>query len=98
MRPVSPVIPGYEPFEINVGEGQKQYIPLPTIVDDSKEKRFWSRWEFSDEERRLISEGGTLMLQQLTFGNLFQPVSLQIVSKEEIDSKSQVHIPGGCAQ
>ncbi len=93
MRPVSPVIPGYEPFEINVGEGQKQYFPIPTIVEDTKERRFFSRWEFTDDERQLIAEGGSLIFQQLTFGEKFQPIAFQVVAKIEISQNEQVHIP-----
>ncbi len=92
MRPVSPVIPGYEPFEINVGEGQKQYFPIPTIVEDTDERRFFSRWEFSDDERQLIADGGSLIFQQLTFGEKFQPIAFQVVAKIEIDPNAQISI------
>ena len=86
MKPVSPVMPGFsEPYEFLLAENQKQYLPIPTVVTDEEEKRFWSRWEFTEDERRKITEGGSLILQQLTFGHPFQPVAFIVVSKERND-------------
>ena len=83
MKPVSPVFPGLsEPYEFLLAKDQPQYNPIPTVLAEGDEKRFYSRWEFSDEERGIIADGGSLLFSQLTFGNLFQPVCLQIVAKE----------------
>ncbi len=81
MKPVSPVVPGLEEFEFKLAENQPHYDPLPTLMIEGEEKRFMSRWEFSDDDRRLIAEGGCLILQQLTFGHPFQPVAFSIVPK-----------------
>ena len=78
MKPVSPVIKGYERYEVQVGAGQPQYIPIPTLIKDSDERRFISRWEFTELEREQVAAGGSLVLQQLTFGERFQPVAMYI--------------------
>jgi len=80
MKPVSPVIPGHEESEHILAKNQPQYQPLPVLVTGDEERRMISRWEFTDEERDLIASGGSLLVQQLTFGNLFQPVAFSIVS------------------
>jgi hypothetical protein len=84
MKPVSPVIRGYEHLEVQVGEGQPEYIPIPTIVSRNMnvegERRFISRWEFTPEERKLIANGGTIVFHQLVFGeeSLFNPICLLV--------------------
>lgn len=88
MKPISPVIKGFEKYEIQVGEGQKQHIPVPTIVSENSdmpgEKRFISRWDFTPEERELIAGGGSLLFQQLVFGtDLFNPVCFSVEPKQE---------------
>ncbi len=85
MKPVSPVIPGYEDKEFLLAKDQPEYIPVPTIVSPGEDVRFWSRWEFTDEEREKISNGGSLVYQQLTFGNPFQPIAFLVISKEELN-------------
>jgi hypothetical protein len=82
MKPVSPVIPGQEEFEHVLAKNQPQYQALPVLVTGDEERRMTSRWEFTDEERGLIASGGSLLVQQLTFGNLFQPLVLSVVQSE----------------
>ena len=80
MKPVSPVVPGQEEFEYVLAKNQPQrFQALPVLVTGDEEKRMISRWEFTDEERGLIASGGSLLVQQLTFGNLFQPLALSVV-------------------
>lgn len=84
MRPVSPVMPGFsEPYEFVLAANQPEYEPLPCVLLEGDDKGMISRWEFSDSEREVIAEGGSLLLNQLTFGQLFQPVSLRIVGKDQ---------------
>lgn len=90
MKPISPVIKGYEGYEILLAENQKQYVPIPTIVAEGDDKRFISRWEFTQDERDLIAKGGTLVFQQLTFGYDFQPVCFQVEGPPEIDPNETV--------
>lgn len=57
MKPVSPVIPGLESYEILLAKDQPQYQPLPTLVVEGDERRMISRWEFTGEERTTHSSG-----------------------------------------
>lgn len=89
MKPVSPVYPGFEQYEVNIGEGQPEYFPIPAIVTDDEKRRCISRWEFSEEERKQIAEGGTLVFQQLTFGQKFQPIAMYIEPKVHFSDKEK---------
>ena len=84
MKPVSPVMPGFsEPYEFLLAKDQPEYLPIPTVLAEGDDKRMYSRWEFTDEERAAIADGGgSLLFSQLTFGGQFQPVCFQIVTKE----------------
>ena len=84
MKPVSPVIKGFEQHEIILAKDQPQYIPLPTLVVEGDEKRMISRWEFSDLEREQIAKGASLLLEQLTFGSLYHPIALSIMDKPKV--------------
>lgn len=79
MTPVSPVMQGSEDIEIVLGKDQPQYIPLPALYIDSDARPMVTRWRLDDGERIAILAGADIVLQQLTFGNSFQPVNLQVV-------------------
>lgn len=83
MTPVSPVMPGSESIEIVLGEGQKEYEPLPAVFVDSDERPMVTRWRLDEREREMIANGADVILQQLTFRNKLQPVNLQIVMPDE---------------
>jgi hypothetical protein len=71
VEPVTPVIPGAEQLEAQVGAKQEEYVTLPAF---QTEYSTISRWRLSDDERRHIASGGDLFIAQLNFGNLVQPV------------------------
>jgi hypothetical protein len=79
MTPTSPVLPGSESIEIVLGRNQPQYTPLPAVYLDTPCKPMITRWRLTDEERDAVANGADVILQQLTFGEPFQPVNLQIV-------------------
>lgn len=79
MTPVSPVLPGSESIEIILGRKQPQYIPLPAVYLDTPSRPMITRWRLSDEQREAVANGADVILQQLTFGEDFQPVNLQVV-------------------
>ena len=83
MTPVSPVMPGSEPIEVVLGKGQPQYTPLPAVYLNRPDVPMITRWRFSPEEVEAIKLGADLVLQQLTFGQPFQPVNLQVVLMDE---------------
>jgi hypothetical protein len=84
MIPVSPVMPGSKPIEKILGKGQPEYIELPMVYLDTNSRPVISRWRLSDEERKMIADGGDVVLTQLTFGNLFHPVHLQVTMPDEM--------------
>jgi hypothetical protein len=79
VTPVSPVMPGSASIEIVLGEGQPEYVPLPAVYLDTRSRPMITRWRLSDEERAMVASGADVVLQQLTFRCLVQPVNLQIV-------------------
>lgn len=78
MMPVSPVVKQLELFEVVFGAGQPEYTPLPALIGKAPEHSVISRWELTDDERRLIADGGSIFLIQSTFGDYFHPVNLVV--------------------
>lgn len=60
---------------------QDVYRVLPVAVIHTSDRPMISRWTFTDDERKRISEGADLYLKQLTFGRRYQPIlpSLDLV-------------------
>jgi len=79
---VSPVLPGDPSPEVVLAKDQPQYEPLPIVRLPGKEWPLISRWRFTDEERAAVTAGADVLLTQLTFGNLFHPVSLEAVARD----------------
>lgn len=71
-----PIDPGEEWGESRILGGSQidVYEPLYTRVHPAGHTI--TRWRLTDEERRIIAEGGDLFLSVLQFGQPFQPVSL----------------------
>jgi hypothetical protein len=84
MMPVSPVMPGSKPIEKVLAEHQEEYIPLPMVYLDTKTRPVVTRWRFTDEERQAIASGADIVYTQLTFGELFHPVRLQVCMPDEM--------------
>ena len=85
MISISPVYSEAEVYiERVIALDQPEYQPiviLPVKYEDGIQG-MCVRFEFTDEERKIVAEGGDLLLTELTFGgNKFTPVSLQIVPR-----------------
>ncbi len=93
MTAVSPVMPGSESIEIVLGKNQPEYVPLPAVFLDTPSLPMITRWRLTEEERKLIAEGADIVLQQLTFRQLFQPVNLQVVMPNGYPVPVQEPIP-----
>lgn len=78
MKPISPVIPGLEQFEVNVGGDQPEYIGVPTLIGPLPQAIFTSRWQLTDDERKQIADGADIYFSQLTFGRGMSPVQLSV--------------------
>lgn len=69
-------------------EGQKEYFPLPSVVDRSKmEGPVYTRWSLTGEERKAVAEGADIFLTIWTFHNPLQPVRLDVGPPPEIQLK-----------
>jgi hypothetical protein len=84
MRPVSPVLPGYDVAEVVFAKDQPEYMQLPAVRVESPEAPVLTRWELSDEDRKKIAAGADIYLWVTTFGRALQPVALQVATASEI--------------
>jgi len=75
MKPVSPVIPNEDHKEVIVAEHQDEYQNLPSIYLDNG-NAILTRWELTEEERKLIFETGNIWLHMMTFGKPVTPVMM----------------------
>jgi hypothetical protein len=78
MRPISPVIDGYQKHEVIFAKNQEEYLPLPALVLEGEEKPVVSRWRLDDEERKQIAAGADILLTQNIFTDLYHPVRLEV--------------------
>lgn len=82
MLPAVEVIPGEA--HVVFGEGQEEYVPLPSVVNSlNKFGPVTSRWTFTDEERAAIAHGADVYLTMLTCYSPLQPVRLQCFDTPE---------------
>lgn len=78
MKPISPVIPGYESAEVIFAKDQPEYLPLPALRLDDPSNPIVSRWTFTKEERARVAAGSDLLLTQYIFEDLFHPLHLEV--------------------
>jgi len=81
MQSVSPVF-SEESVELEkvIALDQPEYEPiigLPVIYPDGL-RGVAVRFRLSEEEKRLIAEGGDILITELTFGGKFTPISIQV--------------------
>jgi len=65
---------------ITLGTNQPEYRPLPALL--FPDGRVLTEWTFTEEERAAVARGENLRLWTLTFGQPFQPVSLQVTDEK----------------
>lgn len=63
-----------------LAENQPEYTPLPVFINDSPEREMVACFELSQEEMDVLIKSRQIWFTQFTFGNLFQPVHLQVQS------------------
>lgn len=93
MRPVSPVIPGVLMDEVVYAADQPEYQPLPAFK--CVNGKILTRWELTDEEKRLIAEQGYIYLAVNTFNEPLQPVFLSATPPDSIDYVDWNAVPEG---
>lgn len=76
MKPVAPIIPGYDLPVINFAESQDEYNTLPGYR--AEDGTVLTRWRLTWRERLQILFSGNLYLWMMTFNKPLQPVMLQV--------------------
>ncbi len=89
MKPISPVVPGWDLKETVFAANQPPYIPLPTICLPDRQGLVISRWSLSWKERLQVLFGGSVWLQILSFGRPLQPVKLSPECPITVERKEQ---------
>lgn len=76
MKPVSPVVEGFQSLEVVFAKDQPEYLPLPALPVNSSDETgtVVTRWKLTWKERFRVLFGGDLYLWMLTFGKPLQPV------------------------
>ena len=69
--------------EVVIALDQPEYLPLVTLSVPEFGNPCLTRWEFTDEERKLIAEGANLIVCELLFGGKFTPLGLEICPKDQ---------------
>lgn len=85
MNSVSPVLTEKElPLEQVIALDQPEYYPIVVarIVFEDGQQATYTRFRFTEEERKLISEGADLLISQPHVGPLM-PISVQLAMKDE---------------
>jgi hypothetical protein len=65
--------------EVTLAEKQDEYNSLPVVYLPGDEGVIAHRWKPSLLELRHLVQGGSIVFQQVTFGNQFQPINIQVV-------------------
>jgi hypothetical protein len=84
MKPVSPVLPGYEVVKVVFAKDQPEYMQLPAVRVESPERQVLTRWQLSEEDRQKIAAGADVYLWVSTFGQPLQPVAVEVTTAKEI--------------
>lgn len=93
MRPASPVIPGMEIDEVIYAADQPQYQPLPAFK--CVNGKILTRWELTEDEKKLVCEQGYLYLAVSTFNQPLQPVYLSATPPGSIEYVDWDEVPEG---
>ena len=90
MRPMSPVVAGFDKHEIIIAEDQPEYQPLPALI--LQDGRVICRWHLTWWERLRLLWSGSLYLHALTFGAPLQPQLLS-VDQPELSHGTRLPMP-----
>lgn len=73
MKPVSPILEGYEKYEVVYAKDQPPYLPLPTVpIGDF----LLTRWKLTWRERLAALFGRDFFLWVMTCNKPLQPLRL----------------------
>ena len=99
MKPISPVVPGFNLPEVTFAKDQPEYIPLPAYRMQDESGTVVTRWRLSWMERLQVLLSGDLWLSVMTFHKSLQPVKLEascpIIGHPMHDDESDDILPQG---
>jgi len=78
-----PVFDGLEDKEVVYAKEQPQYIPLRTLTSVGPDRKVYSRWTLTDDQRARVADGYDIFLELSTFGHPLQPIRMAIGSGNE---------------
>lgn len=83
MKPVSPVVPGYQIEEVVFNSKDPEVAALPAVVTDNGNSVL-IHFELSPEDRARVAAGQDLYVWQSTYGRPFQPIAAEIRTPDEL--------------
>jgi hypothetical protein len=78
LKPISPVVAGFERYERVYGADQSEYLPLPALPAGGELGLVISRWRLTWKERLRVLVFGDVYVRQMTFGQSLQPVMVHV--------------------
>lgn len=77
MNPAEPPRPPEgDQVRVVMGEGQPDYLPLPSHRGPGPFHAVSTWWQPNEDERGILAAGGLVRLVLLTFGDPLQPISI----------------------
>jgi hypothetical protein len=82
MQPTTPIVNEHlQQYETVFAKDQPEYKPLSALV--SKDGKVITRWQPTEEERRLIAGGSDILLVCWTFHRPLQPLYMAVTRSEQ---------------
>lgn len=92
MLSISPVYnEEFQECEKIIALDQPEYLPLVCLPIEMPEGAVLTRWEFTKEERELVSSGADLVICMLLFGKPFTPIGLEVTPKDKQPNMVDLH-------
>lgn len=86
---IGPVIEGLEDSEkIYALEQMDQYLPLRTLPGEHGRSAIY-RLELNEEQRRIITEGGDVLVEILHFGGALAPSRVMVLNQKDVPQEEQ---------
>ena len=84
---IGPVIEGLEDHEkIYALEQMDKYNPIRTLPGENGNSAIY-RYELTDEQRRIIADGGDVLVEILHYGGLLAPSRAMVINQSDMDEE-----------
>jgi len=95
MHSISPVYnEECVPAEQVIALDQPEYLPLVTLRVPEFGDICLARYEFTDEERKLIADGADLVVSEMLFGGSYTPMALEVTPKNTKPTMIDIEMRG----